>query len=145
MTGQGPPASLSVRSVDLTPAQEIAVRVLVASGSIAQAAQAADVTERSVRRWLEDAAFRGSYRAAGRAAASEAVTALLAAQCEAVAALRAALTVESAVTRVRAARALLEVGRHALEDDFDERLMAMESEVKRWHSADHPGPIGLPA
>ena len=118
--------------------------MLVTSGSITQAATAADVTERSVRRWLADGDFRSAYRAAGRAAASEAVTSLLAAQGEAVAALRAALVAESPATRVRAARALLEVGRHAYDDDIEQRLEALE-EVARWRGNEIPGLSALPA
>lgn len=144
MTDVGPEASSGVHVVNLSPAQEIAVRVLVATGSTAQAATAADVTERSVRRWLADAAFRGAYRAAGRAAASEAVSALLAAQGEAVAALRLALTAQSPATRVRAARALLEVGRHALDEDIEDRIERLE-EVTRWQQARDTGLTALPA
>lgn len=118
--------------------------MLVSSGSIPRAATTADVTERSVRRWLADDDFRNAYRAAGRAAAAEAVTALLAAQGQAVAALRTALDAESAVTRVRAARALLEVGRHAIDDDTEERIERLE-EVARWQYDDRSGPICLPS
>ncbi|TGN32085.1 hypothetical protein [Aeromicrobium chenweiae] len=120
------------------------MRVLVTTGSTAAAATAADVTERSVRRWLADAGFRVAYRAAGRAAASEAVSALLAAQGEAVAALRKALTAESAATRVRAARALLEVGRHVLDEDIEERIERLE-EVTRWQQDRDTGLTALPA
>lgn len=145
MRGQGPKVSARVRMGNLRPAQEIAVRVLITSGSTAEAASAADVTERSVRRWLADPDFRSAFRAAGRAAASEALTALLAAQGEAVAALRAALVAESPATRVRAARALLEVGRHAFEDDIEERIERLE-EVTRWQYANEPsGLTAMPA
>lgn len=145
MTEQSPEVSAGVRLANLSPAQEIAVRVLVSSGSTAEAATAADVTERSVRRWLTDPDFRTAFRAAGRAAASEAVTALLAAQGEAVAALRAALVAESPATRVRAARALLEVGRHAFDEDIEERIERLE-EATRWQDANaHVGLTALPA
>ena len=144
MTGQCPPVSVGVRVRVLSPAQDAAIRMLVTSGSITLAATAADVTERSVRRWLADDDFRNGYRAAGRAAAAEAVTALLAAQSQAVAALRAALDAESPATRVRAARALLEVGRHAYDDDIEQRLEALE-EVARWRGNELSGLSALPA
>ncbi|MGJ9414228.1 hypothetical protein ACHAAC_16110 [Aeromicrobium sp. CF4.19] len=132
MSAGRPDVTVAVRSGELSPAQGLAVRTLVVSGSVTEAAQAAKVTERTVRRWLHTAAFTMSYRAAARQASSEATSALLAAQHEAVRTLVAALRDATPAVRVRAARALLEVGRHAADDDMDERLTELEREVTTW-------------
>lgn len=137
MTGQRPGESAHVRPVNLSPAQQCAVVVLVATGSTGEAATAAGVTDRSVRRWLTSDDFRAAYRAASRAAAGEALSRLLSAQNRAVETLVECLTAPSPATRVRAARALLEVGTRALDDDLDQRLDDLEQEVGAWR--DRPG------
>lgn len=137
MTGQRPGESANVRPVNLTPAQETAVLVLVATGSTSEAATAAGVTDRSVRRWLSSDDFRAAYRAASRTAAGEALSRLLSAQNRAVETLVGCLTAQSPATRVRAARALLEVGARAVDDDLDQRIDELEQEVAAWR--DRPG------
>lgn len=132
MSASGPPVSVDARSAVITPPQLLAMRVLVVSGSIVDAASAAGVHERTVRRWLQTPEFSAGYRAAARDAASEAMSALLAAQREAVAALVTSLQSPVPAIRVRAARALLDLGRHAADDDLDHRLRELESEVARW-------------
>lgn len=54
------------------------------------------------------------------------------AQREAVEVLRGCLHDGSPATRVRAARALLELGVRVHSDDLDERLTEPEREVTRW-------------
>lgn len=130
MTAERPDMSAHVRAVELSPAQLRAVLALVGSGSVSEAASAASVTERSVRRWLASDGFRRVYREVSRAAAAGALSALLSAQTAAVAALRDALTAESPATRVRAARVLLEVGARALDDDVDQRPAACGSRCR---------------
>lgn len=142
MTGSRPLASAGVRLADLSPAQGLAVRALVVSGSVVEAAKVARVTERTVRRWLTSEDFRAAYRAAARDAASEATSALLAAQHDAVRTLVEALRDESPPVRVRAARVLLEIGRHAADGDLDERLTQLEQEVTAWR--DGPTLAALP-
>jgi hypothetical protein len=117
---------------NLTAPQVTAVRVLVATGQLKDAAEAAGCSDRTVRRWLAQPTFAAAYRFVARAAAREAVSALLAAQRAAVATLRDSLIAESDAVRVRAARALLEVGARALDDDFEERVSDLEREVSRW-------------
>ena len=105
---------------------------LLVSRTLADAAIAAEVGERTLRRWLDSEPFATAYREAARQAAREAVSALLAAQGEAVAVLRANLHTGTPATQVRAARALLELGVRVREDDTDERLRALELEVEAW-------------
>lgn len=90
-----------------------------------------------MRRWLASEPFAAAYRDAARESAREATSSLLAAQREAVDVLRACLRDGTPATRVRAARALLELGVRVAGEDLDERLRLLEEEVRRWdeHSA----------
>lgn len=142
MTRSRPGESSHVRLANLSPAQQRAVLVLVATGSTSEAATAAGVTDRSVRRWLASDDFRAAYRAASRTAAGEALSRLLSAQSRAVQTLLDCLTAPSHATRVRAARALLEIGARAIDDDLDERLDELEREVAKWRA---DAPRGLSA
>jgi hypothetical protein len=119
MTGNG-----QVR--DLTAVQHRAISVLLATGSTAKAAEAAGRSERTLRRWRELPEFMEALRDAGRRNADEARSHLLAAQLEAVQALRQALRTGSPAVKVRAARALLELGLKVAGDDVDERLQRLE-------------------
>lgn len=134
MTRPRPAASATVRAWNLTPAQQRAVLSLVETGSTSAAAAAASVTPRSVRRWMADDTFRAAYRTASRTAAGEALSALLSAQSLAIETLVRCLTAESAATQVRAARALLEIGTRALDDDLDQRLDELERRVEAWRT-----------
>ncbi len=129
-----PAESFHVRLANLTPSQQRAVLALVSTGSTSEAATAAGVTDRSVRRWLVSDDFRAAYRAASRTAAGEALSRLLSAQSRAVETLVDCLTAPSHATRVRAARALLEIGARALDDDVDQRLDELERRVEAWRT-----------
>lgn len=119
---------------DLSRIQARAVPALLSHRTIEDAAKAAGVGEKTLRRWLASEPFASAYRAAAREAAREATSALLAAQREAVQVLRSCLQEGSAATRVRAARALLELGVRVSADDLDERLSQLEEEVHRWET-----------
>ena len=134
MTAACPSESSHVRLANLSQAQQRAVLALVATGSTIEAATAAGVTDRSVRRWLNSDDFRAAYRAASRTAAGQALSRLLSAQDRAVETLVRGLTAESAATQVRAARALLEIGTRALDDDLDQRLDELERRVEAWRT-----------
>jgi transposase len=120
------------RPGNLPTRQRVAVVALLAGGSVAETAERANVSDRTVRRWLSSEPFQAALRSEGRAQAREATAHLFAAQREAVQALREALRAESPATRVRAARALLEVGLRHLSDDDDERIEALERRVEQW-------------
>lgn len=116
----------------LSPLQQRAVPVVLASRSAAEAAERVGVSKRTVRRWLADDTFAEAVRDAGRAAARQAATQLLGAQQRAVATLVAALDDAAGAVRVRAASVLLEAGRLAVGDDLAERVEALERRDGRW-------------
>lgn len=121
----------------LSRIQARAIPALLSSRTIAEAATAAGVGEKTLRRWLASEPFASVYRQAARESAREAVSTLLAAQREAVQTLRECLQAESPATRVRAARALLELGVRVGVDDMDDRIRQLEEEVNRW--TERPG------
>ena len=116
----------------LSPLQQRAVPVVLASRSAAEAAERLGCSERTVRRWLTDEAFTEAVKDAGRAAARQAAASLLGAQRRAVSALVAALDDPAGAVRVRAASVLLEAGRLAVGDDLAERVEALERRDGRW-------------
>ncbi len=116
----------------LTRLQGRAVAALLTSRTITDAAAAAGVSERTLRRWLAAEPFALAYRAASRESAREATSALLSAQREAVDVLRQCLRDGTPATRVRAARALLELGVRVAGEDLDERVRELEEEVRGW-------------
>ena len=120
------------RNRDLTAQQELALRVLLATGDDTAAAAEAGCSPRTLRRWRASELFAAALRGEARLAAREATSSLLAAQGEAVAALRAALRAPSVATRVRAARALLEVGLRATDDDTEQRPIELERRSEQW-------------
>lgn len=119
-------------SPSFAPRQVLAVDVFAVTGSVDKAAQAANVSPRTVRRWLTQPTFQDALRAAGRDRAAEATSLLFAAQREAVVTLRECLGAGSDATRVRAARALLEIGMRAASDDVEARLREVERRFEAW-------------
>jgi hypothetical protein len=116
----------NVHGRDLTAAQHRAVSVLLATGSAVKAAEAAGISERTLRRWRHDDQFLEALRDAGRRNAGEAMSHLLGAQLEAVEALRQAIRSGSPAVKVRAGRALLELGLKISDDDLGQRLERLE-------------------
>jgi hypothetical protein len=111
---------------NLTAAQLHALGVLLTGGTAEEAAAAAQVTLRTLRRWQAQAEFSDALREFARAGFRDARSQLLAAQAEAVQVLRQALRTGSPAERIRAARTILELGLKVAEDDFDERLERLE-------------------
>lgn len=112
---------------NLRPQQIVAARALAMTGHSGEAAAQARVSERTLRRWGTEPAFAAAVRAESRTIGSEATSALLAAQGEAVRVLRAAMRdAHSPATRVRAAVAVLSIGQQVAADDLDHRLDALE-------------------
>jgi hypothetical protein len=120
-------------SARFSRAQTLALAALLSSRTVVEAATAAGVNERTIRRWLATEAFSTAYRAAARTVAREATTAVLAAQSEAVEVVRAALADPNPTVRLRAAGQLLDLGVRFAEDDMADRLAQLEQEVARWH------------
>lgn len=135
----------AVDRAEIPPRQRIAVSVLLATGSTQRAAEAARVTERTLRRWRHTEGFRAATRSAARDAASEAASMLLGVQEQAVEALRRNLTSPSHAVQVRAARALLELGQRVADDDADQRLTDLEERAARWHETERHASMTLTA
>jgi len=76
--------------------------------------------------------FREALRAEARSQAQQARAYLLGAQRAAVATLRQCLHAESAATRTRAARAILELGVKHTEIDHEDRLADLERRMHEW-------------
>lgn len=128
---------------DLSSTQERALANLLLSGSPKRAAVIAGVNERTVRRWLDSETFAAEYRRRSRAIAREAATDLLAAQRQAVLTLREGMASGSHATRVRAARAVMELAARLLDDDMDQRLVDLERRAANWErEATHLGLTG---
>jgi ABC-type thiamine transport system ATPase subunit len=119
-------------NVTLSPAQRRCVVALLTAGGAGQAAATAGVSVRTVRRWLADPAFTTAIRDEARASARQALSALLAAQTAAVRVLHRLLDDQSPSTRLRAAVAVLEHGRHAIDFDVDRRLEQVERRLDEW-------------
>lgn len=120
--------------------QQQAVSSLLEDGSPKRAATAARVNERTVRRWQSTEVFRGEYRRRARALSDDAAVGLLAASSEAVRTLRTAMVSGSPATRVRAARAVLELASKLQDDDLADRLAELERRAGQW--TDGPSQLG---
>lgn len=116
----------------LTAKQWRAITALIATPTVQAAAAAANVTERTLYRWQQSAAFRSAFRVEARRVHGESTSGLLAASRDAVDTLRAALTSESPSVRIRAARSILELASKAAEDDTAERIDRLELAADRW-------------
>jgi threonine synthase len=108
---------------------------LLEHGSPTRAAFSAGVSERTVRRWLALEVFGAEYRRRSRTLADEAHSDLLAAQRQAVAALREGMSSGSPATRVRAARAVLELAARLTDEDTERRIRELERRATSWPHA----------
>lgn len=107
--------------------REAVLEALLVAPTIAAAAQASGLSERTVRRWMADATFVANLKAAQRRQFADGLGNLSAGLSLAVATLRAALDDASAGVRVRAAIALCEVALRAHDAlDVEERLSRLE-------------------
>lgn len=128
MTVDGRPADV------LTDHQRRAIACLVIEPTRANAARRAGVSERTMRRWLSRVEFASEYRRQAREASEVAISATMAAQSAALAVLVEVMQAPeaTAAARVRAARAVLEVGLRLRDHEVDDRLDDLEQEVRRW-------------
>ncbi len=116
----------------LTPRQQRALMALLAEPTIARAAEASGVGERSLRRWLAEPAFSRAFRAARREAFGHAISLTQKYAPTAVATLTKVMTDPAATwsARVSAATSLLRFGRDAVElDDLEARLTDLEQSM----------------
>lgn len=126
MTNSDHTARLNKRQAD-------ALAALATTGSNREAAEQAGVNERTLRRWLNDPRFMSEYRRQSREISGRAISAVMAAQVEAVQALRAGLRDESADVRVRAASRLLDLGLKLRDVDLEARISELERRDWEWH------------
>lgn len=116
----------------LTPKQDQAIIALLNEPTIAKAATALGVSERTLHRWLEDETFHRAFRKARREAFAQAIAVTQRYAPMAVHTLAKVMTDTSvqASARVSAATNLLRFGREALElDDLAARIEALEQEA----------------
>ncbi len=117
----------------LTPQQQKACVALLTETTIAAAAKAAGVGERTLYRWLDDATFAEAYRAARRKAVTQAVARLQQLSSGAVAVLAqvAADKHAPAHSRVAAASKILDLAIKAVElEDVIKRVEALEQRLE---------------
>jgi hypothetical protein len=113
----------------LTRKQEVAIAALLTAPTIADAAQAATISEPTLWRWLQREDFQTAYRHARREAVSQAVAYLQRVAGEAVDTLRAVMqdSQNPASARVSAARVVLELSIRGIElEDLEARLQVLE-------------------
>ena len=119
---------------------EVAIAALLSQRNHEEAGRAADVSKRTLSRWLKLPAFQSAYLDARRAAMFQANARLQQAASAAVSALLKVMVDQStpAAVRVRAADCVLARGNQGLEnEDLDVRLAALE---RRAELARVPGP-----
>ena len=118
---------------NLTPAQENAILALLAQPSVAKAAEACGVPERTLYNWLDDPHFDRAHRRARKLAFRQAIAL---SQRYAAMAVQTLAKVASdpnvpAAAKVSASTALLKFSRESIElDDLAERVEALEAELK---------------
>ena len=107
--------------------REFAIAALLEKATIADAASAIGVSEKTLRRWLQDPDFAAEHRAAQRQAVDLAIAGLKQATGEAVATLRRNLTSGMPSVEVRAATEILsQTARWQELDELGERVKALE-------------------
>lgn len=116
----------------LTPQQEQAIVGLINETSVAAAARASGVGQRTLHNWInDDARFMAAYRAARRHAFNQAIALTQRYASLAVTTLAKIMADASApnAAKVSAATAMLKFGRESIElDDLAARIEALESE-----------------
>jgi len=116
----------------LRPNQRRALAALLTAPTLAEAAARADVGERTLRRWLRDAAFRAELHRAQDEAMAQATRQSLAAMTGALQTLESIMADPTAqpAARVSAAKSILEHAARLYEATaLAERLVALEQKV----------------
>ncbi len=109
--------------------QENALNALLASASITEAAQKCELSEKTLRRYLDDAEFQKEFRAARRMVFEQNIVRLQSLHTGAVDALERNLNCENPSVEVRAAQIIIEGNRKDFETlDILERLEKIEDE-----------------
>ncbi|TVQ62823.1 MAG: hypothetical protein EA378_03145 [Phycisphaerales bacterium] len=124
----------------VTHSQEKAIIALLAEPTIARAARAAGVGERTLHRWMREPVFARAYRAARREAFAQAIAGSHRIAAAAVQTLARIMVDPGApyAARVQAAGSLLRFSREAIElDDLAGRV----DDLERLADGDDPGEV----
>lgn len=124
----------SPRDTGLSARQECAIIALLNEPTIKRAAQAAEVGEKSIYRWMDEPTFARAYRKARREAFSHAIALTNHYAPHAVNTLVKVMSDPSAghSARVSASVAMLKFGREGIElDDLAARVEALEAAAAR--------------
>ncbi len=112
--------------------QEKALNALLVSASIPDAAKNCGLSEKTLRRYLEDAEFQKEFRTARRNVFEQNIVRLQSLHAGAVDTLERNLTCENPSVEVRAAQIIIEGNRKDFETlDVLERLEALENEFTK--------------
>ena len=112
--------------------KEKALAALLESASITDAAKACGLSEKTLRRYLEDADFQKEFRAARRLVSEQNIVRLQSLHAGAIETLERNLTCENPSVEVRAAQIIIEGTRKDFETlDILERLEKIEDEHQR--------------
>jgi DeoR/GlpR family transcriptional regulator of sugar metabolism len=110
--------------------REKALTALLEAASITDAAKSCGLSEKTLRRYLEDAEFQKEFRAARRMVFEQNIVRLQSLHTGAVDALERNLNCENPSVEVRAAQIILEGNRKDFETlDILERLEILEKEI----------------
>ena len=128
---------------DLTPQQAQAVEALLQQPTLARAATVTHISERTLRRWLAEPAFKRAVQEARRSAFSQAIGLTQWYASVAVAALVKVINdgAAPANARVTASAILLKFGREGIElDDLAQRIEVLEQSLAPPASVPLPAP-----
>ncbi len=112
--------------------QENALNALLASASVTDAAKKCGLSEKTLRRYLDDAEFQKEFRAARRVVFEQNIVRLQSLHAGAVDTLERNLNCENPSVEVRAAQIIIEGSRKDFETlDILERLETLENEHQK--------------
>jgi hypothetical protein len=128
----------------LSRRQEQAIAALLTAPTVKAAAQAARVSEKTLRGWMCDEPFDAAYRAARRQAVDHAVTLLQRLCCRAVKTLARAMRSDNPNVQLRAATTVLEMAMRGVElGDLAAEVEALKQQQgARHHDPGDPPPDG---
>lgn len=117
--------------VQLKPEQQRALDALLTGATDVEAAAAAGVSDRTIRRWETEPVFAAALRAAQCTAFDRTVARIAGAASKAEAVLLALLKAKDEEIRLRAAVAFLKLGRDARSDDLLEQVQDLARRVSK--------------